>query len=175
MKEIIYNHENVSEEEINRVVKRAKVLMINSRDEILYAYSNNHYFFVGGRVEENETFEEALVRETKEETGIDIPLEKRTPFCTITYMNKNYPEEGINTKSVANYYLIKSDVNPNLEATNLTADEKSWNFELKYVHEDKAVDLLKESLKICDKKNTVKDTLEVTKEYLINRELLRNK
>ena len=166
MKEILYNEENVQEKEINRLVRRAKVLIINSSDEILYAYSNNHYFFVGGRVEEGETFEEALVREVKEETGIDIPLEERKLICTITYMNKNYPEEGINTKSVANYYLIKSDIKPNLENSNLTEEEKSWNFELKYVHKDKAIDLLTESLKICDKKNTVKDTLEVTKEYL---------
>ena len=102
----------------------------------------------------------------KEETGIDIPLEKRIPICTITYMNKNYPEEGINTKSVANYYLIRSDVKPNLENANLTEEEKSWNFELRYVHKVKVLELLNESLKICDKKNTVKDTLEVTKEYL---------
>lgn len=166
MREILYNEENVREEEINRLVRRAKVLIINSSDEILYAYSNNHYFFVGGRVEEGETFEEALVREVKEETGIDIPLEERKLICTITYMNKNYPEEGINTKSVANYYLIRSDVKPNLENANLTEEEKSWNFELRYVHKVKVLELLNESLKICDKKNTVKDTLEVTKEYL---------
>lgn len=172
MKEIIYNKESLLEEEINRVVRRAKVLIINRDDEILYAYSNNHYFFVGGRVEEGETFEEGLVREVKEETGIDIPLEKRTPICTITYMNKNYPEEGINTKSVAHYYLIKSDIKPNLENTNLTEEEKSWNFELKYVHKDKALDILNESLKICNKKNTVNDTLEVTKVYLLNEEIL---
>lgn len=166
MKEIIYNEENVKEEEINRLVKRAKVLIINSSDQILYAYSNHHYFFVGGRVEDGESFEEALVREVKEETGIDIPLEKRTPICVITYMNKNYPEEGINTKSIANYYLIKSDIKPNLEDANLTEEEKLWNFELKYIHKDKAIEILNESLKICEKKNTVKDTLEVTKEYL---------
>lgn len=166
MKEIIYNEENVKEEEINRVVKRAKVLIINSDEEILYAHSNNHYFFVGGRVEEGESFEEALVREVKEETGIDIPLEKRNPICTITYMNRNYPEEGINTKSVAHYYLIKSDIKPNLDNANLTEEEKSWNFELKYIHKDKAVDTLNEALKVCNRKNTVIDTLEVTKEYL---------
>ena len=168
MKEIIYNEENVKEEEINRVVKRAKVLIINSSDEILYAYSNNHYFFVGGRVEEGESFEEALVREVKEETGIDIPLEKKNPICTITYMNRNYPEEGINTKSVAHYYLIKSDIKPNLDNASLTEEEKSWNFELKYIHKAKALDTLNEALKVCNRKNTVLDTIEVTKEYLRN-------
>ena len=168
MKEIIYNEENVKEEEINRVVKRAKVLIINSDEEILYAHSNHHYFFVGGRVEEGESFEEALVREVKEETGIDIPLEKRNPICTITYMNRNYPEEGINTKSVANYYLIKSDIKPNLDNANLTEEEKSWNFELKYIHKAKALDTLNEALKVCNRKNTVLDTIEVTKEYLRN-------
>ena len=114
MKTILYNYDNLKEEDINRIVRRAKILIINSNDEILFAHSNNNYFFVGGRVEENETFEEGIVRETKEETGIDLSLEKREPFFNITYMNKDNPNEGVNTKSIANYYLIKCDTKPDL-------------------------------------------------------------
>lgn len=173
MKQILYNNDNLKEEDINRVVKRAKLLMINSNDEILFAHSKDNYFFVGGRLEEGETFEEAIVRETKEETGIDISFEERKPFCTITYMNRNYPTEGINTKSVAHYYIIECDTQPDLNNAKLTEEEKSCNFELKYIHKDKALQKLNDCLKVCPNKNVVRDTISVVEEYLKNESELK--
>ena len=166
MKTILYNYDNLKEEDINRIVRRAKILIINSNDEILFAHSNNNYFFVGGRVEENETFEEGIVRETKEETGIDLPLEKREPFFNITYMNKDYPSDGVNTKSVANYYLIKCDTKPDLSKVSLTDEERVSNFKLVYIKKDKVIEELNKSLENCSNKNVVKDTIDVVKEYL---------
>ena len=89
MNEVIYNNDNLKEEDINRIVKRAKMLIVNSNDEILIAFCHNNYYLVGGHVEDNETFDECLIREIKEETGINIPIEKREPFFIITYMNKD--------------------------------------------------------------------------------------
>lgn len=166
MKTILYNYDNLKEEQINRIVRRAKILIVNENDEILFAHSNNNYFFVGGRVEENETFDEAIVRETKEETGINIPLEKRNPFFTITYMNKDYPDKGINTKSIANYYLIKCDIKPDLSKVSLTDEEKVGNFKLVYIEKEKVLEKLTNSSENCSNKNVVKDTIEVVKEYL---------
>ncbi len=166
MKAILYNYDNLQEQDINRVVRRAKILIINSNDEILFAHSNNNYFFVGGRLEENETFEEGIVRETKEETGIDLPLEKREPFFNITYMNKDYPSDGVNTKSVANYYLIKCDTKPDLSKVSLTDEERVSNFKLVYIKKDKVIEELNKSLENCSNKNVVNDTIDVVKEYL---------
>ena len=166
MKTILYNYNKLKEEDINRLVRRAKILIINSNEEILFAHSNNNYFFVGGRVEENETFNEGIVREVKEETGIELPLEKRETFFTITYMNKDYPSSGVNTKSVANYYLIKCDIKPDLSKVSLTDEEKVSNFKLVYIKKDKVLEELNNSLETCSNKNVVRDTIEVVKEYL---------
>lgn len=166
MKTIIYNYDNLQEQDINRLVRRAKILIINSADEILFAHSNDNYFFVGGRVEENERFDEAIVRETKEETGIDLLLEKREPFFTIIYMNKDYPSSGVNTKSVANYYLVKCDIKPDLSKIALTEEEKLANFKLVYIDKDKVLEELTNCLEFCSNKNVVMDTIEVVKEYL---------
>ena len=166
MKQILYNKDNLKEEDINRSVFRAKALIINSKDEILFACADKTYFLIGGRVEEGESFNEGLVREVKEETGVDINLEERTPFITITYMNKDYPSDGINTKSIANYYLIKQDIKPNIDEIMLTEEEKAWNFKLKIVHKDYALEKLYESLKKCKNKKAVEDTIEVIKEFL---------
>jgi len=166
MKVIFNNYDNLKEENINRVVRRAKALIINSNNEILFAHSNNNYFFVGGRVEENETFDEGIIREIKEEAGIDIALEKREPFFNITYMNKDYPSDGVNTKSVANYYLIKCDTKPDLSKVSLTDEERVSNFKLVYIKKDKVIEELNKSLENCSNKNVVNDTIDVVKEYL---------
>lgn len=166
MKTILYNYDNLKEEEINRLTRRAKILIINSNDEILFAHSNNNYFFVGGRVEEDETFDDAIVREIKEETGIDLPLEKREPFFNITYMNKDYPDKGINTKSIANYYVIECSIKPDLSKVSLTEEEKIANFKLVYIHKNNVLEELNNCLEFCSNKNVVRDTIEVVKEYL---------
>lgn len=166
MKKILYNIDNLKEEDINRSVLKAKALIINSKDEILFAHTKDSYFLIGGRVEEGESFDETLVREIKEETGVEIKLEERKPFITIIYMNKDYPNDGINTKTLANYYLIKQDIKPNIDKIMLTEEEKSWNFELKFIYKDDVLKKLNESLKKCKNKNAVKDTIEVIKEFL---------
>lgn len=167
MNKVIYNPDNLQESDINKLVRRAKAIIVNSNDEILFATSiYNDYFFVGGRVEDNETYEEAIVREMIEETGIELPIEKRTPFFTITYMNKNYPSEGINTKSVANYYIVNCDIKPNLDKVNLTEEEKSWGFNVEYVPKSKALEKVECSLEICNNKRAVSDTLEVIKAFI---------
>ena len=54
MKTIITNNYNLTEEEMTETVKRVKVLLINSNEEILLGYSNHEYQFPGGHVEEDE-------------------------------------------------------------------------------------------------------------------------
>ena len=166
MKQIIINESNLKEEEINKTVLRAKLLIINSKDEILLGYGYNNYQILGGHLEENETFDECIVREIKEEAGITIKEEKRSPILTIIYMCKDYPNIGDNTKFLANYYIIKSDLKPNLEEVNLTENELEGLFELRYIHKDKIIEELNNSLKTCSNENVVKDTIEVIKEYL---------
>ena len=55
MKQIITNKYNLTDSDMTEIVKRVKILIINSKNEILLAYSHNDYQFPGGHVEENET------------------------------------------------------------------------------------------------------------------------
>ena len=77
MKEIIYNYNFLNEEDINRTVVRIKAVLENKNGEILLCYSSNNYHLPGGHLEEEESYEECLVREIKEETGIDIEKKER--------------------------------------------------------------------------------------------------
>lgn len=166
MKKIFYNEDNLNEKDINNSVKRAKMLIINSNNEILLGYGHNTYQIIGGHVEDNESYDECIVREVKEETGIELPLEKREPFLQIVYYCKDYPKEKLNSEYIINYYSINSDLKPDIDKINLTDNEKEGLFEFRYVSLDNVLDELNNNLEICKNKNTVKDTIKVVEVYL---------
>lgn len=138
----------------------------NSKGEILVVYSHKDYFLIDGHVENNESFDECIVREIKEEAGVEIPFEERKPYLSIKYLCKDYPNNGDNTKYINNYYSIKYDLIPNLDNAKLTEDEIDGNFKLEYIDKNKVIEVLTNSLDTCTKVNVVQDTIDAMKEYL---------
>jgi len=133
MKQLITNKYNLTDSDMTEVVKRVKVLLVNSNNDVLLGYSHNNYQFPGGHVEENETLVQAVNREVLEETGIELNITNIEPFaCAIGYY-KDWPEEGKNRKIEIYYYEVKTDEKPNLENTEYTENEKDGNFELRYI------------------------------------------
>lgn len=166
MKEIIYNDNILKDEEIHEWVKRAKVLVVNSKDEILIAHTDDSYYFLGGHVDGDESDYECLVREIKEEAGIDYDPRIDSPFISIKYLFKDYPEVGINRGYIANYYVIYDDLVPNPNNVSLTDGESAGHLRLVYIHKDHILDEVRPYLNICKKNGVVRDTLEVLEEYL---------
>ena len=133
MKQLITNKYNLTDSDMTEVVKRVKVLLVNSNNDVLLGYSYNNYQFPGGHVEENETLVQAVNREILEETGIELNITNIGPFaCAIGYY-KDWPAEGKNRKIEIYYYEVKTDEKPNLENTKYTENEKNGNFELRYI------------------------------------------
>lgn len=133
MKQLITNKYNLTDSDMTEVVKRVKVLLVNSNNDVLLGYSHNNYQFPGGHVEENETLVQAVNREVLEETGIELNITNIQPFaCAIGYY-KDWPAEGKNRKIEIYYYEVKTDEKPNLENTEYTENEKDGNFELRYI------------------------------------------
>ncbi|MDD3341613.1 MAG: NUDIX hydrolase [Bacilli bacterium] len=166
MKEILYNYDNLNIEDINKEVKRAKAVIINEKEEILLGYGHKDYQIIGGHVEEGETVEECLIREVQEEAGIELSIEGRKPFICIKYMCKDYPKNGDFTLYTADYYAIYTNQKPDLSRISLTENEKEGMFAFRYIHKDKIVEELQNSLLTCTKPNVVRDTLDVIKEFI---------
>ena len=166
MKEIIYNENNLKNEDISEWVKRAKVLVVNSKDEILIAHTDDSYYFLGGHVDGNETDYECLVREIKEEAGIDYDPKLDDPYVSIKYLLKDYPEVGLNKGYISNYYVIYDDMIPNPKNVNLTDGEKEGHLRLVYIHKDRILDEVRPYLDKCKRRNVVRDTIDVLEEYL---------
>ena len=166
MKEIIYNYDNMNEDEVNNVIKRAKAVIINSNDEILLGYADKTYQCIGGHVEDGEDECTCLMREIKEESGINLKIKNIKPFLVIKYYSRNYPVEGLNTVTINNYFIIRTELKPNVDDNKLTDYEKEWGYTVKYIPKDKVLARLRRSMHLAKKKNTVLDTVEAISEFI---------
>ena len=165
MKKIIDNKYNISEEDVTEIVKRVKVLIINSNNQILLAYSNNVYQFPGGHVEDDEMLIDAVNREILEETGIKLNINIEPFACSHRYY-KDWPKEGENRKNEIYYYELKTDETPNLENTHYTDEEKKGDFKLEYVNLENVENVLNEHiLKYGNIKGIASEMIELLELY----------
>ena len=132
MKELILNKDKLENNEIDEEVTRVKALMINSNNEILLAFAYGDYQFPGGHLNKDENNEKGLIREVKEETGIDISKYDLQPFMMIKHLTKNYFNSGKNRCNKIIYYIIKTDEKLNLKKSSFTDYEKKGNFTIGY-------------------------------------------
>ncbi len=166
MKKITKNSNNLKDEEINEVVKRVKILLINSKNEVLLGYSHNTYQFPGGHVDDGESLIQTVNREIQEETGMILNVKNIKPFaCAIGYY-KDWPKEGTNRKTEIYYYEVKTNDKPNLDNTKYTDSEKEGKFELRYISLADFVQELNNNIKqYGDNKGIAKEMLELFEIY----------
>ncbi|MGI6309681.1 MAG: NUDIX hydrolase [Bacilli bacterium] len=166
MDKLITNKHNLKEEDMTEVVKRVKILLVNSKNEVLLAYSHNNYQFPGGHVEEGESLIQTVNREITEETGMVLNLESLEPFaCALGYY-KDWPKEGKNRKIEIYYYEVKTDEQPNLDNTEYTENEKDGEFELRYIPLSEVEKVLTENAETYgDKRGIAREMLELFAVY----------
>lgn len=166
MKEIIYNEDNLKEEDIDELVVRTKGLIINSKNEISLGYSHGTYQFTGGHLEEGESLEECLVREIKEETGIILKDYSMKPFYKTVYYTKNYHNSGKNRKNEIYFYIIKTDEVADMSNSNLDDWEKDGNYEIRVIPLDEVENVLNSTLNDNPINEVIyKEMLNVLNEY----------
>ena len=169
MKTIITNNYNLKEEDMTEVVRRVKLLLVNSNNEVLLGYSHHEYQFPGGHVEEDENLVDAINREVLEETGIELNITHIEPFACAMGYYKDWPAEGKNRKIEIYYYEIKTDEKPDLNKTSYTENEKNGNFELRYIPLSKVEEVLKtNTLEFGDNRGIAKEMIDLFKVYKEN-------
>lgn len=133
MKQIIFNDNNLTDNDIELKVVRVKALMINSNGKILLAHNNNTYQFPGGHTEETESKKDCLIREVMEETGIELNVDEE-PFLCITTYDNNYFGSGKKVLNSIYYYRTFTDSLPDLSKTHYDELELATDFNLYYVN-----------------------------------------
>ena len=166
MKEILYNYDNLSTNDIDEVVIRVKGLLINDKDEIILGYSDDKYQFPGGHLEFLETLINCLKREIEEETGIVLTDEKPILFQKITHYSKNYHNRGVNRKNIIYYYLVKTNKKIDLNNTKYDEIERNGNFCIKIIKLKKVEKELDKNAKKYKGNDVITEEMkEVIKEY----------
>lgn len=165
MKRIIINEENIDINKIDETVIRVKALMINEKEELLVVHNNYTYQFPGGHWREEESLEESLSREIKEETGISINIEPG-PFMVIEEYYSNYLETENTRCNKMYYYIVHSNEGPKVEEMSLSELEQKTDFNLFYIPIKDMEVFLQESIKNNSIEEVIgEEMLTVMKEY----------
>lgn len=112
------------------IIKENKVAMVHS---IKY----NYYKFPGGGIEEGETHNQALIRETLEESGLTIIPESIKEYG---YVHRIQKSELYDVFIQDNYYYL-CNVENKIEIQNLDDYESEEKFTLKYMDPREVIDI----------------------------------
>ncbi len=178
LEEEIINEDNLDISEIDKFIKRPRAILVNSKNEALigYASTTTHFEFPGGHLEGDETLDEALIREVREETGIDLSNDKFYPFYHLQYLCKDFPEEGVNTSIEFFYYVVYTDKKVNMANRKLDEGEKVEQWSAAYVPIERVESILEENLKNSKELNTAaRDIHHIWQSFLVNIDSIKNR
>ena len=146
MERIIFNDDNLTNEEINDRAMKSRAIMVNDAGEILLCKYANMYFLPGGKIDDERSMCSGLEVEIKEETGISIDLSNGKPFLLVQQCVRNYPKRDnqgfANRLSETYYFIVKSNEEVKLEEMALTEKEKAGGFSIIRIHPNNICGLL---------------------------------
>ncbi|XFA99633.1 NUDIX hydrolase [Candidatus Izemoplasma sp. B36] len=119
----------------NRYATRA-VIFKDNKILLLYLTETKEFKFPGGGVEKDESFDDALIREAKEEAGVNISNIK----SCLGYIDQIYPDKYNHTKTFymrSIYYIC--EISNNYQKQNLSKQEISLGFTPKWVSLEEAI------------------------------------
>ena len=136
MKNIIINNDGLKKEEVQETVKKCRCIFLNS-DKILIEKYAGLYMLPGGKIDQNEDALTAIIREIKEELGMDINVTNLTPFLIIEHYNKDYLKTNgkrLNKLTKTIYFISNIPYNIDLNKVSLTEKEKEGNLTIKEIN-----------------------------------------
>ncbi len=144
MQEIIINKGKLKDEEVTNVVDKARIVLRNDNDEIVFTRFGRVYFLPGGKIELTETPVDTIKREVKEETNIDILLDDIEPFVLVKHYLRDYElgDGTIVNRLINTFYFTGFTSKDDIEYFNLTLMEKHDNLKAFFIEMDEGIELL---------------------------------
>jgi len=168
MKEIILNKARLKDDELTDVIEKARIVLRNDNDEIVFARFGRVYMLPGGKIELGETPVDTVKRELMEETTINILLDDTEPFAVVYNYLRDYElEDGtLVNRLVKTYYFTGFTSDDTIEYFNLTQNEKEDNLRGFFIELEDGIELLQDYNKENPKATYLAlETLKVLEEY----------
>lgn len=174
MKEIVFNKQNLLDDDIQIFENKVKIILKNSKDELLVCKRNGVIHFVGGKKEKDETYKETAKREIAEETGIVISEtdSKLESFLQMKQYQQNYYNSGKNCLLTITYLVCSTDEKFDYSKRNLDEKESKQNFTLEYIPMKDFMEELEKNREVAKKDNRefiITEMKYVFSEYIKNR------
>lgn len=143
------------------------ITMKNEKIAMVHSLKYDYYKFPGGGIEINESLEEAMIRETREEVGLVVIPETVEKFGYVHRIQKStHPTEEY---FVQDNFYFKCEVEEQLVDTELVQYEKEEGFTLEWVDPQVAIDANR------NKNHGPKDLLMIEREAKVLELLIKNK
>lgn len=124
---LVNNPFNLNLNDITEIMNKVRCIIVDKNNNILLTHYADMYMFPGGKLKNNENNTIALIRELREELGIDFTTFEIQEFITYENYLKNYnrvDNDVVNRLNKTKYYIIEVD---NLKELNISKDNLSLN------------------------------------------------
>ncbi len=162
-KELITNFGNLSEEEVNETNTKSRLIIMNDKGQILLENYAGVFLLPGGKHKNGENDISGLIREIREETGIDISGDEVKSLVKAKMYVRDYPkinESGnVNRLSTTNYFYLLSNKKINEKAVELDVNEKKYNLTMQFVDINKAIELINSNPSLNPRKKYFEEEL----------------
>lgn len=113
------------------------IILKGDRIALVYATEEKYYKFPGGGIHDDEDKKEALIREVREETGLNVIPESIREYGSVLRKQKSEKADDTVFEQENYYYLCETD--DELGAQDLDEYEKDAGFMLVYADIDEAI------------------------------------
>ena len=98
MKSIKINMDNIDNKVVDKVNNKVRVILLDDNNNVVVTKYADMFMLPGGKINKGESLEKGLVREVKEELGIDLSSDNFIPFIEISTFIEDYPVVGYSKK-----------------------------------------------------------------------------
>lgn len=168
MREVVINKGKLKPDEVTHVVDKTRIVLRNDDGDFVLSHFERCYFLPGGKIELDENPVEAIKRECKEETNINILLDDIEPYLLIKHYLRDYEAKDgtIVNRLINTYYFSGFTSKDDIEYFNLTLPEKRDDLRAFFIDMEEAKELLKEYNKENPKATYLAiETLKALEEY----------
>lgn len=162
------NDDNLNLGDVHEVKSKVRAILVDNKNQILIAKYGNVILLPGGKIEENETIDGAIIRELFEETGQSYEVDELEFMTTLKHFQSDYPKRNGTSQNrlIQTHYFIGQYKGISKENQALSDKEKKDGFQLTLIPiEDLEKMVLENETKNPRNKYFQKEILEVLKIY----------